>query len=110
MEFVIYHNPRCSKSRQAFTLLESKGIEFEDYRYLENGISSDDFVVLLALEGIIRTNDLEPGTLFNQQNKKELQRLLTVNPKLLQRPVLIHDGKAIIGRPPEAILTLLHDI
>lgn len=106
----LYHNPRCSKSRQAFSLLESKGIEFEDYRYLDNGILSDDFEVLLALDGIIRTNDLEPGTLFNPQNKKELQKLLTINPKLLQRPVLIHDGKAIIGRPPEEILTLLHDI
>ena len=47
----LYHNPRCSKSRQALALLVERNIEFEDYRYLDKGISQDDLEVLVALEG-----------------------------------------------------------
>ena len=105
----LYHNPRCSKSREAFALLTDRGLEFEDYRYLELGIASEDFKVLLELENLIRIGDVDKGSKYDLSQKNEIQRLLQTEPKALQRPILIHNGKAVIGRPPEDILTLLHE-
>jgi arsenate reductase len=105
----LYHNPRCSKSRQAFALLQQQGIDFEDYRYLERGISPDDMDILLELSDAIRLNDISDKSEYNLNEKNEIQRLLHAEPKALQRPILIHKGKAVIGRPPESILTLLHE-
>ena len=78
----LYHNPRCSKSRQAVALLEEKGVEFETYLYLKQGIDSVDMSVLINLEGIIRVNDLDqkadldnPQTNFDgSQSCKEIAR------------------------------------
>ena len=103
----LYHNPRCSKSRQAVALLSSRGIEFEEYRYLDNGIAPEDFEILLSLDGLIRTNDIGTDIIFDPSNKSDLRMLLANEPKLLQRPILVNGGKAVIGRPPETILTLL---
>jgi len=105
----LYHNPRCSKSRQAVALLQQQGADFEDYRYLEKGISPDDMSVLLELSDVIRLNDIADKSEYNLSQKNEIQRLLQREPKALQRPILIHNGKAVIGRPPEDILTLLHE-
>ena len=101
----LYHNPRCSKSRQAVALLEAKGVEFETYLYLKQGIDSDDISVLINLEGIVRVNDLEQKA--DLENPEAVKKLLEENPKLLQRPILISDSKAVIGRPPEEILRLI---
>ena len=105
----LYHNPRCSKSRQAFALLQRQGVDFEDYRYLEKGISPDDMDILIELSDVIRLNDIVEKSEYNLSDKNEIQRLLHAEPKALQRPILIHKGKAVIGRPPEDILTLLHE-
>ena len=105
----LYHNPRCSKSREAVYILQQQGVEFEDYRYLELGISPEDIVVLLELEHVIRLNDITDKSEYDLSERDELLRLLKAEPKVLQRPILIHDGNAVIGRPPEKILTLLHD-
>lgn len=101
----LYHNPRCSKSRQAVALLEGKGVEFETYLYLKQGIDSDDMSVLINLEGIVRANDLEQKA--DLGNPEIVKKLLEENPKLLQRPILIANGNAVIGRPPEEILRLI---
>lgn len=106
----LYHNPRCSKSREAFALLANRGIEFEDYRYLELGVASEDFEVLLELENLIRIGDVDKGSKYDLDSKVDLQTLLEIDSKLLQRPILIHNGKAVIGRPPTDILTLLHEV
>ena len=106
----LYHNPRCSKSREAFALLTDSGLEFEDYRYLELGVASEDFEVLLELKNLIRIGDLDKGSKYDLDNKSDLQTLLEINSKLLQRPILVHNGKAVIGRPPKDILTLLHEV
>ena len=58
---------------------------------------------------VIRTADIRDKSEYNLGDKDDLRRLLIAEPKVLQRPILIHNGNAVIGRPPEKILTLLHD-
>ena len=103
----LYHNPRCSKSRQALALLKDSGVKFEEYRYLKEGIDSEDMSTLFAVQGIIRTSDLNTKDEFDFSNFDEFKQLLESRPDVLQRPVLIHNGQAVIGRPPEDILILL---
>ena len=107
----LYHNPRCSKSRQAVALLELHEIEFEDYRYLDVGIATEDFDLLLSLEHVIRTNEIEfKNSEINLENMDEVKSLLVKTPSVLQRPILVVNGIAVIGRPVEKILTLLPDV
>jgi arsenate reductase len=103
----LYHNPRCSKSRQALALLVERNIEFEDYRYLDKGIPQDDLKVLVALEGVIRKQEVDKSLGYDLKNKADIHKLLIDNPKALERPILINNGHAVIGRPPENILVLL---
>jgi len=103
----LYHNPRCSKSRQALALLVERNIEFEDYRYLDKGISQDDLSVLIALEGVIRKQEVDKSLGYDLNKKSDIHKLLIDNPKALERPILINNGHAVIGRPPENILVLL---
>jgi arsenate reductase len=103
----LYHNPRCSKSRQALALLVEKNIEFETYRYLDNGIFQEDLNILVAIEGVIRKQDVDKSLGYDLNNKADILKLLIDNPKTLQRPILINNGRAVIGRPPENILVLL---
>ena len=103
----LYHNPRCSKSRQALALLVERKIEFEDYRYLDKGISQDDLKVLVALEGVIRKQEVDKSLGYDLNKKTDIHKLLIDNPKALERPILINNGHAVIGRPPENILVLL---
>lgn len=104
----LYHNPRCSKSRQAVALLTEQGIEFEEYRYLDLGIAQEDLEVLSSLNGIIRTNEQEfKEQKFDLNDVEEIKKALITTPKLLQRPVLIKGEKAVIGRPPEEIKLII---
>ena len=104
----LYHNPRCSKSRQAVTILTESGVDFEEYRYLELGIAEEDLEILSSLTGIIRTNEDEfKSDKFDINNIKLVKEALTKVPKLLQRPVLVKSQKAVIGRPPEDIKSII---
>ena len=103
----LYHNPRCSKSRKALELLEHRGVEFETYLYLKEGIGKEDMAILVTLDGIVRKKDLDKSVKIDFSSKEEVSELLESTPKLLERPILIRDGNAVIGRPPEDILTLL---
>tara|TARA_Y100000768_G_C23858877_1_gene624666 strand:+ start:429 stop:749 length:321 start_codon:yes stop_codon:yes gene_type:complete len=103
----LYHNPRCSKSRQALAILVERNLDFEDYRYLEQGIAVEDIEVLLGLEGLIRKQELDKSLNFDLNNHDVVRKLLQDNPKALERPILIKNGRAVIGRPPENILDLL---
>ncbi len=105
----LYHNPRCSKSRQALSLIKERGVEFEEYRYLDFGIHVDDLEILSNLENVIRTADLDGDETIDFSNPIEVMSLLKINPRVLQRPILIRGEKAVIGRPPENIITLLHE-
>ncbi|MGB1436628.1 MAG: ArsC/Spx/MgsR family protein [Candidatus Poseidoniaceae archaeon] len=104
----LYHNPRCSKSRQAVTLLTESGADFEDYRYLSEGIHSDDIEILSSLPGILRRKDVIGSFDFGNLDSGAIKELLLEQPKCLERPVLVFNGKAVIGRPPEKILEFLH--
>ena len=111
----IYHNPRCSKSRETLTLIKEQGIEPEVILYLKTPPSTDDITGLLqklrmTARGIIRTGE----TAYKENNLKEpslseqtLIDAIVTNPKLLQRPIVVKGDKAIIGRPPENVLSLL---
>ena len=101
----LYHNPRCSKSRQAVALLKERGVAFEEHRYLKEGVHAEDLDLLAGLDGIVRTNDVEGDV--DLSDVVAVRALLASNPKPMQRPVLVHEGRAVIGRPPEDILHLL---
>ena len=110
----IWHNPRCSKSRNAVTLLEEKGVEAEIVKYLDTPPTKEELVAVLKMLGIsarelMRTKE----DLYKELNLKEetdedkLIDAMVKNPKLIERPVVIKDGKAAIGRPIENIIDLL---
>jgi arsenate reductase len=104
----LYHNPRCSKSRQAIKLPTDKGVSFQEHRYLEEGIMEEDLPILASLTGIIRKQEKAFKELdFAVDSVNEVIKALRSKPKLLERPVLVKDGKAIIGRPAEKILDLM---
>ncbi len=111
----IFHNPRCSKSRDAVGLLQSRGIPFEVVKYLETPPSEKELGQIVEMLGI------QPEQLVRKKEKlfselqlgdKELSDqewlvILAANPKLIERPIVVHDNKAAIGRPLENISELL---
>ncbi|MDA9231531.1 arsenate reductase (glutaredoxin) [Rickettsiales bacterium] len=111
----IYHNPRCSKSRQAIELLNSKNTEHEIILYLEEGLKINDIKNLLKLlnlnvRDIIRTSESaykENNLQDKSLSEKFLIQKIIENPKLLQRPIIINQNQAVIGRPTENILSIL---
>ncbi len=103
----LYHNPRCSKSRQAVALLTELGIEFEDYRYLSEGIHPDDLAILSTVSGIIRRKDVAGDVNVAKLDKNGIEALLKEQPRCLERPILVVNGQAVLGRPPERILEFL---
>ena len=102
-----YHNPRCSKSRQALALLEERGVEVEIIRYLEVGVLKEDLPLLASLEGIVRKKEAGAEAMAALHSVDDIAALLVANPKVLERPVLVVNGQAVIGRPPEDVLKLV---
>ena len=105
----LYHNPRCSKSRQAVALLTEAGYEFETRLYLKDGIAQEDLEILASVENIIRLKDVVGDVDTSMLDSNEIQTLLTNQPKALERPVLIHNGEGILGRPPELMIKHLEN-
>lgn len=113
--FTLYHNPRCSKSRQALQLLQENNIEPEIRLYLENPPSRDELVALLAKLDITPRELLRKGEQdYKDNNLKEtslsddvLIDAMVAHPKLIERPIAIVADKAVIGRPPENVLDLI---
>ncbi len=110
----IWHNPRCSKSRNALALLEEKGVEAEVVKYLETPHNSEEIKTLLNMLGIdaralMRTKE----EIYKELNLKEVEdeekliAAMVENPKLIERPIVIKDGKAAIGRPIENIIEFI---
>ncbi len=115
MAIKIYHNPRCSKSRQALQLLQDKGIQVEVIEYLKNPPSTtelDHILQILELEPkqIVRSKEEEYKKLgLDQKNfsRKEYIDILVKHPVLIERPIVVNGNRAAIGRPPENILKVI---
>lgn len=115
MSVKIYHNPKCSKSRQTLGLLEEKGIEPEIVLYLETPPSTDELDGLLKMLGrepreLMRTKEAEykeQGLDNEALSREELIAAMIATPKLIERPVVVNGGKAAVGRPPEDVLAIL---
>ncbi|PWH82930.1 arsenate reductase (glutaredoxin) [Brumimicrobium oceani] len=110
----IYHNPRCSKSRNALQLLEEKGLDVEVVKYLENTPSKAELKALLKkldmkAEDIVRKGEAAYKEHFKGKtlNDDEWITAFVEYPKLIERPIFIKGEKAVVGRPPENVLTLL---
>lgn len=114
MSTQIYHNPRCRKSREALQLLEENNIDFEIIKYLDEVPSE------LELKALLKMLNLQPIELVRKNEKiwKESYKGKTLSdadvikamhqfPKLIERPILVHNNKAVVGRPPEKILDLI---
>ncbi len=113
-KITLWHNPRCSKSRNAAALLEEKGIEAEVVKYLDTPPSREEIVEMLKMLGIsarelMRTKEEIYKTLDlkNENDEDKLIDAMAANPKLIERPIVIKEGKAAIGRPIENIIALL---
>jgi arsenate reductase (glutaredoxin) len=110
----IYHNPRCRKSREGLQLLENSGKEFEIIKYLENVPTEEELNI------IIKKLDIAPIQLVRKTEKiwkeeykskdltdKEIVTAMITNPKLIERPIVINNKQAVIGRPPEKISNII---
>lgn len=113
-EFVIYHNPRCSKSRSALELLRDRGIEPRVVEYLKTPPSRDELRALVQKLGIpaeqlVREGEDAFKARFAGRTLSEAQWIdaLAANPTLIERPVIVRGARAVIGRPPERALELL---
>ena len=112
----IYHNPRCSKSRKSIEILDDLGIKYNVIDYIKNPPKKNDLINLLGklkMEpiDIIRTNEEEykSSNLANETDRDKLIDFILEYPKVLQRPIISVDKKAVIGRPPENIYRLLNE-
>ena len=111
----IYHNPRCSKSRQTLALLEQQGVQPIIIDYLKTAPTIGQLRTILGQLGIDARQLLRKGeAIYKELNLKDpsltdqqLIQAMCDNPKLIERPIVIHNGKAKIGRPPEAVLDII---
>ncbi len=110
----IYHNPRCGKSREGLEILNNSGSDFVVIDYMKEGVSKMEIRQLLKLLGIgaemlVRKNEPLWKTLTKDKTLTNTQifNILATNPNLIQRPIVINNNKAKLGRPASAILELL---
>jgi len=110
----IYHNPRCSKSRQTLALLQEKGETPDIVEYLDTPPSEAELDRILTMLGIepealIRKGEDEYKEHFKGSDLSRARaiRLMVQYPKVIERPIVVKDGKAAVGRPPESVLDIL---
>ncbi len=115
MSVKIYHNPRCSKSRQTLELLKTNGVEPEIIQYLETPPTAEE------LDSVLTLLNMEPRDLMRKKeveykgaglDNPELDRAaliagMVANPRVIERPVVLANGKAAVGRPPESVLAII---
>jgi arsenate reductase len=110
---VLYHNPRCGKSRQTLELLRSRGIEPRIVEYLKTPMEAAEIRRLLGLQGLtprqlMRRKEAAAAGLDDPALSDEaLIDGMAANPIVIERPFLVVDDRAALGRPPEAVLALL---
>mgnify|MGYP001823320938 FL=1 len=115
MTVTVYHNPRCSKSRAAMEYLEENGIETEVVKYMDSPPDANDIKELLSMLG------MTPRELMRKHEKvfkeaglddptftdDELIEAMTQCPSLIERPIVVNNGKAVLARPPETVQDIL---
>lgn len=113
LSVVVWHNPRCSKSRQTMELLEEKGVEAEVVKYLEVSQSVESIKDVLkklniSARDLMRTKEDEYKSLGlkDETDEDKLIEAMATHPKLIERPIVIKGNKAVLGRPPEKVLEL----
>ena len=113
-KLTLLHNPRCSKSREALKILEENGINAEIVKYLETPPTKEDIKNILKMLGInarelMRTKEdiYKELKLKDVTDEEALINAMAEHPRLIERPIVIKDGKAVIGRPPSKIVDFL---
>ncbi len=111
---IIWHNPRCSKSRNALIYLEEKGIKPQVVKYLDTIPSFEELKEVLKLLGMNAKELMRKGeTIYKELNLKDIEdedsliNAMIENPKLIERPIIIKGNKAVVARPLENIDTIL---
>jgi len=115
MSLTIYHNPRCSKSRQTLKLIEEAGVEAEIVLYLENSLSPAEISELLSKLGFTSANQLirKGEAIYKELGLKaetdeiKLVEAMSAHPKLIERPIVVKGEAAILGRPPKNVAQFL---
>jgi arsenate reductase len=114
-KLTLLHNPRCSKSREALKILEENGINAEIVKYLETPPTKEDIKNILKMLGInarelMRTKEdiYKELKLKDVTDEEALINAMAEHPRLIERPIVIKDGKAVIGRPPSKIVEFLN--
>ena len=110
----VYHNPRCSKSRELVKLLENRNIDFNTILYMEQGLDAEQLSALLRKLGmsaraLLRTTEssYKEMNLSNAELSQDaLIAAMVAEPKLMQRPIVVHGDRAVVARPAEAALDL----
>ena len=110
----IYHNPRCSKSRQTLALLKENGVDPDVILYLDNKMTAGELRNLLVKLGISPMQLVRKGEAVWKEKYKDKElsddqiiEAMIANPKLIERPIVVKDQLAVLGRPPENILELI---
>ncbi|WP_172296654.1 arsenate reductase (glutaredoxin) [Pseudoruegeria sp. HB172150] len=113
-EVTIWHNPRCTKSRETLALLQDKGARITERRYLEDAPTEAEIRDALALLGLpaiglmrVKEKEFRDQGLSKDSDEATLIAAMAATPKLIERPVVFANGKAALGRPPEAVLEIL---
>jgi len=113
MSVTIYHNPRCSKSRQTLELIREEGIEPEIVEYLDTPPSAAELKAILgklgksAAEIVRRKEAAEEGIDVGALNEDQLIAALVQHPRAIERPIVVKGDAARMGRPPESVLEIL---
>ena len=114
-EFTIYHNPRCSKSRQTLQILRDRGIEPSIVEYLKTPLQKDELKKISTSLGFrpkefVRKNesDFKEKNLVNHlEDDDKMIEAMAAYPKIIERPIVVLKDKAVIGRPPDNVLKLI---
>ncbi len=110
----IYHNPRCSKSRQGVEILENAQVDFEIIKYLDHPLTIDELTKLIQTLNISPIQLVRKGEAVWKENYKgktltdaQIIKAMATHPKLIERPIVINNNKATIGRPPSLIIDII---
>ncbi len=110
----IWHNPRCSKSREALALLEDKHVDAEVFKYLDEALSKEDIKALLkklcvSARELMRTKEevYKKLALKDIDDEERLIDAMVANPRLIERPIIVEETRAVIGRPIEKVIEFI---